>query len=84
MDVVHSVIFLKPDCAHLTCVIDLMLPGSDEAKERVRKFVNALPAAKKAAPFVEVIFAEQPFTTENGMLRPNLKIDRKAIAARYL
>ena len=24
------------------------------------------------------------FTKENGMLRPNLKIDRKAIGARYL
>ncbi len=59
-------------------------PAGDEAKARVTKFVNSLPAAKKAAPFVEVVFADEPFTTENRMLRPNLKIDRKAIAARYL
>ena len=83
-DVVHSVIFLKPDCAHLTCVVDLVAPGSEEMKVRIRNFVNGLPAAKKAAQFVEVIFAEEPFKTENGLLRPNLKIDRKAIAARYL
>jgi len=25
-----------------------------------------------------------PFTTQNGMLRPNMKIDRKAVAAKYL
>jgi long-chain acyl-CoA synthetase len=83
-DVCHSVIFLKPDCAHLTCVVDLVPPGSEEVKARIRKIVNGLPSAKKAAQFVEVIFAEEPFTAENGMLRPNLKIDRKAIAARYL
>ena len=76
-------IFLKPNTAHLTCVVDLAVSGED-ARERVKKFANSLPAARKAAPFVEVIFAEEPFTKENGMLRPNLKIDRKAIGARYL
>ncbi|HEY2011520.1 MAG TPA: AMP-binding protein [Rhizomicrobium sp.] len=83
-DVVHSVIFMRPDQAHLTCVVDLVPPVSEDAKARVTKFVNGLPAIKKAAPFVEVIFADAPFSVENGMLRPNLKIDRKAIAARYL
>jgi long-subunit acyl-CoA synthetase (AMP-forming) len=83
-DLVHSVIFMRPDAAHLTCVVDLVPPASDESRARVTKFVNSLPTAKKAAPFVEVIFAGAPFTVENGMLRPNLKIDRKAIAARYL
>jgi long-chain acyl-CoA synthetase len=83
-DVLHSVLFMRPNAAHLTCVVDLTLPGGDEARARVTKFANSLPAARKAAPFVEVIFAEAPFTVENGMLRPNMKIDRKAIAARYL
>ena len=82
-DVAHSVIFLKPDSNHLVCVVDLAVPG-DEAKARVKKFANSLPSAKKAAQFVDVIFASEPFTKENGMLRPNLKIDRKAIGARYL
>jgi long-chain acyl-CoA synthetase len=83
-DIAHSVIFLKPEAAHLTCVVDLVQPASDESRARATKFVNSLPTARKAAPFVEVIFADAPFTAENGMLRPNLKIDRKAIAARYL
>jgi long-chain acyl-CoA synthetase len=83
-DVIHSVLFMRPDAAHLTCVVDLAPPITEEAKLRATKFVNSLPETKKAAPFVEVIFASEAFTRENGMLRPNLKIDRKAIAARYL
>ena len=83
-DVAHSVIYLKPHATHLTCVVDLVPPGGEEARTRVKKFASSLPAAKKAAQFVEVIFADAPFSAENGMLRPNLKIDRKAIAARYL
>ena len=82
-DVVHSVVFLKPHAAHLTCVVDLVPPGSEEARARVTEFANRLPTARKVAQFVEVIFAASPFTKENGMLRPNLKIDRKAIVARY-
>lgn len=82
-EVAHAVVFLKPEANHLTCVVDLATAG-EEAKERVRKFANSLPAAKKAAPYVEVIFATEAFTKENGMLRPNLKIDRQAIGARYL
>jgi long-subunit acyl-CoA synthetase (AMP-forming) len=83
-DVAHSVIYLKPNAAHLTCVVDLVPPGGEEARARVEKFANSLASAKKAAQFVEVIFADAPFTHNNGMLRPNLKIDRKAIAARYI
>jgi long-subunit acyl-CoA synthetase (AMP-forming) len=67
----------------LTCVVDLVPPGSEEARVRVTEFANRLPAARKVAQFVDVVFADAPFTRENGMLRPNLKIDRKAIIARY-
>jgi len=54
-----------------------------EARARVKKFASGLQSIKKAAQFVEVVFADTPFTKENGMLRPNLKIDRKNIVARY-
>ena len=83
-DIAHSVIYLKPHANHLTCVVDLVPPGDEAARVRVKEFANRLPSAKKAAQFVEVIFADTPFTADNGMLRPNMKIDRKAIAARYL
>jgi long-subunit acyl-CoA synthetase (AMP-forming) len=83
-DVAHSVFFLRPGAAHLTCVVDLVAPGGEDARARATKFANSLPSAKKASQFVEVIFSDEPFTTGNGMLRPNMKIDRKAIGARYL
>lgn len=82
-DVSHSVIFLKPDAAQLTCVVDLHHPENEEARARVKKFVGGLQSTKKAAQFVEVVFTDTPFTKENGMLRPNLKIDRKRIAAKF-
>lgn len=82
-EVSHSVIFLKPDAAHLTCVVDLHHPEDEEARTRVKKFVGGLQSTKKAAQFVEVVFTDTPFTKENGMLRPNLKIDRKRIAAKF-
>lgn len=83
-DVSQSVVFLKPNASHLTCVVDLVAPTDENAKARVRKFVNSLQSTKKVVQFVEVIFTVAPFSKENGMLRPNLKIDRKAVAARYL
>jgi long-chain acyl-CoA synthetase len=83
-DVAHSVVYLKPHATHLTCVVDLVPSSDADARQRVTEYANRLPAAKKVAQFVEVIFAEAPFTADNGMLRPNMKIDRKAIAARYL
>ena len=64
--------------------MDLAPPGGEEARKRVIRFANSLPSAKRAAQFVEVMFADVPFKVENGMLRPNLKIDRKAVALRYL
>jgi long-subunit acyl-CoA synthetase (AMP-forming) len=83
-DVAHSVIFLKRDASHLTCIVDVNPPDGDEARARIRKYVDGLKSTKKAAQFVELIFAGDIFSKDNGMLRPNLKIDRKAIAARYL
>jgi long-subunit acyl-CoA synthetase (AMP-forming) len=82
-DVAHSVVFLKPHAAHLTCIVALNDPADQDAKPRVKKFADGLKSTKKAAQFVEVVFADKPFTAENGMLRPNLKIDRKRIVAQY-
>ena len=82
-DVAHSVIFLKQGANFLTCVIDLCPPDDDAARARVKKHIEGLSSTRKAAQFVEVIFAGEAFSRENGLLRPNLKIDRRAIEARY-
>lgn len=82
-DVAHSIFFLKDGAASLTCVVSLIDPASLEARARVKAFISKMADVRKASPFVEILFADQAFSRENGMLRPNLKIDRKGIAARY-
>jgi long-chain acyl-CoA synthetase len=82
-DVAQSVIFLKPDAAQLSCVVALHQPEAEGARGRVKKYAQGLQSIRKAVQFVDVVFADEAFTKENGMLRPNLKIDRKAVAAKY-
>jgi long-subunit acyl-CoA synthetase (AMP-forming) len=82
-DVAHAVVFLKQGANHLTCVVDLDPPGGEEAMARVRRHIGTLQSTRKAAQFVEVVFASESFSHGNGMLRPNLKIDRRAVVARY-
>jgi long-chain acyl-CoA synthetase len=82
-DVAQSVVFLKPNAAQLSCVVALHQPEADGARARVGKYAQGLQSIRKAVQFVDVIFADAPFTRDNGMLRPNLKIDRKAVTAKY-
>ena len=79
----QAVVFLKQGAAHLKCVIALNEPGNKAAEKRVSAFVSALKLARKTLPFLEITFADISFTTANGMLRPNMKIDRKRIVAKY-
>ena len=82
-DVAHSVIFMRRDGAGLACVVDLFPGRGDAGRERVRKYVINLDSVKRAGAYVDVIIADEPFTTANGMLRPNMKIDRRAVIKRY-
>ena len=82
-EVARSVVFLKPGATTLTCVIDLVQPEAVDAKSRARKCVTGLRSTKRAFPYVEIVFSTEPFSTQNGMLRPNMKLDRKSIAAKY-
>lgn len=81
-DVAQAAVFLKRGAPTLTCVVALNPPAGDAARARVHDFARGMKTTK-AAQIGEVIFSEAPFSTENGMLRPNLKLDRRNIAARY-
>jgi long-chain acyl-CoA synthetase len=82
-DVANSVIFQRKDVSHLTCIVSLNRLDDEDARVRVKKAVTGLAPVRKLAPYTEVIFAEAPFSKENGMLRPNMKIDRKRIVNTY-
>jgi long-chain acyl-CoA synthetase len=81
--VLGSVFFQRPGNAHLSCVVVLEKPDHLEHGKAVRQFIDRLEAARKISPYVEIIFAREPFSVENGMLRPNMKLDRKRIVATY-
>ena len=82
-DVAHSVVFLGSNATQLSCVIALNNMQDEDAKTRVRKLATSIKAVRTIGPLAGVVFAEQPFTRENGMLRPNMKIDRRRIVAQY-
>lgn len=82
-EVANSVVFQRENATHLSCIVSLNVPASEDVKQRVRKFVQNAQGARKVARFVEVIFADVSFSRENGMLRPNMKIDRRSVVARW-
>jgi long-subunit acyl-CoA synthetase (AMP-forming) len=81
-DIANSVVFLDQS-AQLRCIVSLNNPADETAKTRVRQFALSLRTASKVTRHLGIVFSESPFTRENGMLRPNMKIDRKNIVARY-
>lgn len=81
-DVAQSVIFQKEGMSHLTCVVVPGQDGSEGVARRIRNYVEEITKGRKVR-IGEVLFAEEPFSAQNGMLRPNLKLNRKAIAAKY-
>jgi long-subunit acyl-CoA synthetase (AMP-forming) len=80
-DIAQAAVFLKPGATTMTCVASLN-QVNDEARARTRDFVKNMKSTK-LTQIGEVIFVDAPFSTENGMLRPNLKLDRRAIAAKF-
>jgi long-subunit acyl-CoA synthetase (AMP-forming) len=82
-DVTRCVVFLKPGATHLTCVVDLANPQDEKAVAQVKKFAAGMRSTRTAFQHIEVILAEEPFSVANGMLRPNMKVDRRAITAKY-
>jgi len=81
-DVANSVVFMGHG-PHLSCIVSLNNAQDIDAMARVRKLVSGLAARQSAARFMNVVFASEHFSRENGMLRPNMKIDRKKIIATY-
>jgi len=82
-DVANAVVFWQPDTAQLSCVVELNDLEDQEARSRVQTLANNLKTTRKLRQPMTAVFATEHFSKENGMLRPNMKIDRRQIVARY-
>jgi hypothetical protein len=63
----------------------VVVPGQNAAEgvnARIRKYADDMMTGKKVR-IGEILLADEPFSTQNGLLRPNLKLNRQAIAAKY-
>jgi long-subunit acyl-CoA synthetase (AMP-forming) len=81
-EICNSVVFLGQK-SDLRCIVSLIEPDNEDAKLRVKRFLMNHGKIRNLSSLVTVVFTESPFTRENGMLRPNMKIDRKRIIERY-
>jgi len=81
-DIANAVVYLGHG-PHLSCIVSLNNAQDIGAMERVQKRVSGLATRHSAARFMNVVFVSEGFSRENGMLRPNMKIDRKKIIATY-
>jgi long-chain acyl-CoA synthetase len=79
-DVAKSVVFGGVGLQTLVAVISVRGSLEAEIKERVERHVEAVNAKHPSAIRVgKTVFTDTQFTRENGLLRPNLKLDRKKI-----
>jgi long-subunit acyl-CoA synthetase (AMP-forming) len=81
-DVGKSVVF-DDDGRGLTAVIVLRDPEGGGARERIEEHVERMNVRWPAMSIERLVFTETPFSRENGQLRPNLKLDRRAISQAY-
>ena len=82
-DVLRAVIFGGGELAGLAALV--ALPARDSAAEkRVRTLVDRLNKQLPTASRIgQLIFTTKEFTTENGLLNRNLKVDRRAVFTAY-
>lgn len=83
-DVGRSVIFADSGSPTLVAVVLPKNPEDESAKLRIQQFIEQISRETPALAIGRVVFSDQPFSRENGFLRPNLKLDRNRIARHFL
>jgi long-chain acyl-CoA synthetase len=79
-DVAKSVLFGGAGMQTLVAVVSVRGTLDAELKDRIERHVDAVNAKHPSAIRVgKVVFTDTQLTRENGLLRPNLKLDRKKI-----
>jgi long-chain acyl-CoA synthetase len=82
-DVGKAVVFGDDGSAILSAVVLLKHPEDDAARRRIQAHVESINQRRRSMPIGRIVFTEVAFTRDNGLLRPNLKLDRKTIVARF-
>lgn len=67
----------------LVAVIVLRDPQDSGAHRRIEQHVEHMNVRRPAMSVNRLVFSDTPFSRENGLLRPNLKLDRRRIAQTY-
>lgn len=80
-DVEKSVVFA--DGGHGLAAVIVLREARDGARERIREHVERMNVSWPAMSIERLVFTETPFSRGNGQLRPNLKLDRRAIVRAY-
>lgn len=82
-DVAKAVVFHHAEQPSLVAVVVLKHPQDAGGRARIQKWVDRINEHYPSTPVATVIFTDVPFARENGLLRPNLKLDRRAIARHF-
>lgn len=82
-DVLKSVICQDSDLPSLIAVIVTRNPEDLDARKRIQKVVDDVNEVNTSTPIGKVIITSVIFSRENGLLRPNLKLDRRKIAQHF-
>jgi long-subunit acyl-CoA synthetase (AMP-forming) len=82
-DVGKAVVFSDDRSASLSAVVLPKYPDDSAAKRRIQAHIESINQRRTSMQIGRVVFTDVAFTRDNGLLRPNLKLDRKNIAARF-
>ena len=82
-DVGKAVVLPGSNGSPLTAVVLPKDPQDAPARARIEQFVRKIQGGRLSPEIGELIFTDIRFTTDNGFLRPNLKLDRRNIARHF-
>ena len=82
-DVSKAVVLPGAGSSPLTAVVLPKDPQDASARGRIEHFVRKLQSGRTSPGVGKLVFTDMRFSTENGFLRPNLKLDRRRIARHF-
>ncbi len=81
---VAKTVLLAGEAGSLTVVVVPHQPQDTAARLRIERFVETVSRRHPGFDLSHLLYADEPFSRDNGLLRPNLKLDRGRIADRFL